>query len=103
LFSRVADGLDIKYYHHHSTGSAECVVISTVGEGNPRLNNMVYLVAVLNTKLEVAELRAERVVCHYQDGCSPALVGIQHPYRSPHRGLFDYGTHDCRTQIDLEP
>jgi hypothetical protein len=51
---------------------------------------------------EVAELRAERIARHYQDGGSPAHVGIQHPYRSPPRGCFDYGTPDCRTQIDLE-
>jgi hypothetical protein len=51
---------------------------------------------------EVAELRAERIASHYQDGGSPAHVGIQHPYRSPPRGLFHYDTPDCRTQIDLE-
>jgi hypothetical protein len=37
-------------------------------------------------------------VLHY-----PAPVGIQHPYRSPPRGRFDYGTPDCRTRIDLGP
>jgi hypothetical protein len=70
---------------------------------------------VLNTELdhaldelgkvraEVTELRAERAACHYQDGGSPALVGIQHPYRSLSHGRFDYATPDCRTQIDLDP
>jgi hypothetical protein len=79
------------------------------------MNNMVNLVVVLNTELdhaldelgkvwaEVANLRAERAARHYQDGCSPTPVGIQHRYRSPPRGRFDYGTPDCRTQIDLEP
>jgi hypothetical protein len=115
LFSGVADGLDLKYYPCCSTGSAGGVIVSPVGEGNPRLNNMVNLVAVVNTELdhtldelgkvwaEVAELRAECVVRHYLDGGSPAPVGIQHPYRSPPRGRFDYGTPDCRTRIDLDP
>jgi hypothetical protein len=76
---------------------------------------MVNLVVVLNNELdhtlgelgkgraEVAELHAERATRHYQDGGSPAPVRIQHPYRSLPRGRFDYGTPDCRTQIDLEP
>ena len=76
---------------------------------------MVNLVTVLNTELDhaldelgkvwakVAQLRAERATCHYQDGGSPAPVGIQHPYCSPPCGRFDYGTPNCRTQIDLEP
>jgi hypothetical protein len=76
---------------------------------------MVNLVVVLNTELdhaldelgkvraEVAELHAECATRHYLDGCSPAPVGIQHPYRSPPRGRFDYGTLDCRTRIYLDP
>ena len=115
LFSGVADGLDLKYYPRHSTGSAGGVIVSPIGEGNHRLNNMVNLVVVLNTELdhaldelgkvraEVAELHADCAACHYLDGGSLAPVGIQHPYRSPPRGRFDYGTPDCRTQIDLDP
>jgi hypothetical protein len=115
LFSGVADGLDLKYYPRRSNGSARGVIVSLVGEGNPRLNSMVNLVAVLNTELEhtldelgnirveVAELRVERAARHYLDGGPPAPVGIQHPYRSPPHGRFDYGTPDCRTEIDLEP
>jgi hypothetical protein len=115
LFSGVADGLDLKYYPRRSTGSAGGVIISLVGEGNPRLSSMVNLVVVLNTELdhaldklgkvqvEVAELRAECAARHYLDGGSPALVGIQHPYRSPPHGRFNYGTPDCRTRIDLDP
>jgi hypothetical protein len=49
LFSGVADDLDLKYYPRRSTGSARGLIVSPVGEGNPRLNNMVNLVAVLNT------------------------------------------------------
>jgi hypothetical protein len=76
---------------------------------------MVNLAIVLNTELdhaldelgkvrvEVAELCAECAARHYLDGGSPAHVGIQHPYRSPPCGRFDYGTPDCRTQIDLDP
>jgi hypothetical protein len=109
LFSGIADGLDLKYYPRRSTGRDGGVIVSPVGEGNPRLNNMVNLVAVLNTELdhaldelgkvraEVAKLHAERAARHYQDGGSPAPVDIQHPYRSPLRGPFGYGTPDCRT------
>jgi hypothetical protein len=115
LFSGVADGHDLKYYPRRSTSSAGGVIVSPVGEGNPRLSSMVNLVVVLNTELdhaldelgkvrvEVAELCAECVAHHYLDGGSPALVGIQHPYRSLPHGRFDYGTPDCRTRIDLDP
>jgi hypothetical protein len=76
---------------------------------------MVNLAAVLNIELdhdldelgkvwaEVAELRAECAAHHYLDGGSPTPVRIQHPYRSPPRGRFDYGTPDYRTRIDLDP
>jgi hypothetical protein len=54
LFSGVADGLDLKYYPLRSIDSAGGVIVLPVGEGNPRLNNMVNLVAVLNTELDNA-------------------------------------------------
>jgi hypothetical protein len=88
LFSGVADGLDLKYYPHHSTGSVGGVIVSPVGEGNPRLNSMVNLAVVLNTELdhtldelgkvraEVVELHAECTAHHYLDGGSPALSGF---------------------------
>jgi hypothetical protein len=91
LFSGVADGLDLKYYPRRSTDSARGVIVSPVGEGNPRLSSMVNLVTMLNTELdhaldelgkvraEVAELCAECAARHYLDGGSPAPVGIQHP------------------------
>jgi hypothetical protein len=108
LFSGVADNLDLKYYPRRSTDSTRDVIVSPVGEGNPRLNNMVNLVAVLNTELDhaldelgkvrtkVAELREDCVAHHYLDGGSPAPVGIQHPYHSQPCGRFDYGTPDYR-------
>jgi hypothetical protein len=91
------------------------VIVSPVGEGNARLNNMVILAAVLNTELdhaldelgkvrvEVAELHAECAAHHYLDGGSPAPVGIQHSYRLPPHGRFNYGNLDYRTRIDLDP
>jgi hypothetical protein len=115
LFSGVADGLDLKYYPRRLTGSTGGVIVSPVGEGNPRLSSMVNLVAVLNTELdhaldelgkvraEVVELRAKCAARRYLDGGSLAFVGIQHPYHSPPRGRFDYGTPDCRIRIDLDP
>jgi hypothetical protein len=105
----------IEYYPCRLTGSAGGVIALPVDEGNPRLNIMVNLAAVLNTELdhaldelgkvqaEVAELRAECATRHYLDGGSPTPIGIQHSYRSPPYGRFDYGTLDCRTRIDLDP
>jgi hypothetical protein len=95
LFNGVADGLDLKYYPRRSISSDGGVIVSPVGEGNPRLNSMVNLAAMLNTELdhaldelgkvraEVMELHAECAACHYLDGGSPAPIEIQHPYRSP--------------------
>jgi hypothetical protein len=103
LFRGVADGLDLKYYPHRSTDSAGGVIVSPVGEGNPRLNSMVNLDVILNIELdhaldelgkvwaEVVELRSKCATHHYLDGGSPAPIGIQHPYRSPPHGRFDYG------------
>jgi hypothetical protein len=54
LFSEVADGLDLKYYPRRSTGSTGGVIVSPIGEGNPRLNNIVNLVVVLNNELDHA-------------------------------------------------
>jgi hypothetical protein len=54
LFSGVADGRDLKYNPRRLTSSAGSVIVSPVDEGNPRLNSMVNLVAVLNTELDHA-------------------------------------------------
>jgi hypothetical protein len=69
LFSRVADGLDLKYYPRRSTGNAGGVIVLPVGEDNPRLNSVVNLVVVLNTELdhaldELGKVRAEVAELH---------------------------------------
>jgi hypothetical protein len=111
----VADGLNLKYYPRRPSGSTGGVIVSPVGEDNPRLSSTVNLATVLNTeqdhaldelsraRAEIALLRAERAECRHLDDGSPAPVGTQHPYRSPRRGHQPYGNPDCKTKIDLEP
>jgi hypothetical protein len=111
----VADGLNLKYYPRRPSGSTGGVIVSHVGEDNPRLSSTVNLATVLNTELdhaldelsraraEIALLRAERAERHHLDDGSPAPVGTQHPYRSPRRGRQSYGNPDCKTKINLEP
>jgi hypothetical protein len=55
----VADGLNLKYYPRHPSGSTGGVIVSPVGEDNPRLSSTVNLAVVLNTELDHAldELR----------------------------------------------
>jgi hypothetical protein len=91
------------------------VIVSPVGEDNPRLSSTVNLAAVLNTELdhaldelsraraEIALLWAERAKRRHLDDGSPAPVGTQHPYHSPRRGRQSYGNPDCKTKINLEP
>jgi hypothetical protein len=111
----VADGLNLKYYPRRPSGSIGGVVVSPIGEDNPRLSSPVNLAAMLNTELdhaldelsraraEIAQLWAERAEHrHLMDG-SPAPVGTKHPYRSPQHGYHAYGNLDCRTKINLEP
>jgi hypothetical protein len=83
----VADGLDMRYYPYRPSGSAGGMVVSPVGEDNPRLSNTTNLAAVLNTKLdhaldelsrahvEIAQLRAERAERRHLEDGSPAPVG----------------------------
>jgi hypothetical protein len=115
LFGGVVDGLNLRYYPRRPTGSTESVVVSPIGEDNPRLSRTVNLVVVLNTELdhsldelskartEISKLRAELAERRHQEGGSPAPVGTQHPYRSPPRGHHTYGSPACRTRIDLDP
>jgi hypothetical protein len=42
----------MKYYPRRSTGSVGGLIVSPVGEGNPKLNIMVNLAAVLHTELD---------------------------------------------------
>jgi hypothetical protein len=111
----VADGLNLKYYPHRPSGNTGGMIVSPVGEDNPRLSSTVNLAAVLNTELdhaldemsrdraEIAQLRAERAERRHLDGGSLAPVGTQRPYRSTQRGHQPYGNPDCKTKIDLEP
>jgi hypothetical protein len=111
----VADDLNLKYYPRRPSGSIGGMVVSPIGEDNPRLSNTVNLAVVLNTKLdhaldelsraraEIAQLRAERVERRHLEDGSPAPVRTQHPYHSPQRGHHAYGNPDYRTRINLEP
>jgi hypothetical protein len=111
----VADGPNLRYYPCRPSGSTGGMVVSPVGEDDPRLSSTVHLAAVLNTELdhsldelsraraEIAQLRAERAEHRHLEDGSPAPVGTQHPYRSPQRGHHAYGNPDCRTKINLEP
>jgi hypothetical protein len=111
----VADYLDLRYYPHHPSGSTGGVVVSHVGEDNPRLSSTVNLAVVLNTELdhtlvelsrahaEIAQLRAERAERRHLEDGSPASVGTQHLYRSPWRGHHVYDNPDYMTRITLEP
>jgi hypothetical protein len=83
----VAYGLDLRYYPHRPSGSSGGVVVSLVGEDNPRLSSTFNLAAMLNTELYNAldELSRARAViaqlrqsAHLVDG-SPAPVNTQHP------------------------
>jgi hypothetical protein len=79
-----ADGLDLRYYPHRPSDNTGGVVVSPVGEDNPRLSSTINLATVLNTELdhtldelsraraEIAQLQTERVEHrHLADG-SPA-------------------------------
>jgi hypothetical protein len=111
----LADSLNLKYYPHRPSGSTGGVIVSPLGEDNPRLSSIVNLATVLNTELdhaldelsraraEIAQLWAERAENRHLEDGSPAPVGTQHPYRSPRRGHQSYGNPDCRTKINLEP
>jgi flagellar motility protein MotE (MotC chaperone) len=111
----VADGLNLRYYPCRPSGSIGGVVVSPVGEDNPRLNNTVNLADMLNAELDhaldelsrarakIAQLQAERAERRHLEDGSPAPVGTKHPYRSPQRGHHAYGNTDCRTRINLEP
>jgi hypothetical protein len=115
VLSGVADGLNLRYYPRRPSGSTGGVVVSPVGEDNPRLSSTVNLAIVLNTELdhaldelsraraEIAQLRAERAEHRHLEDGSPAPIGTQHPYHSPQRGHHAYGNPDCRTKINLEP
>jgi hypothetical protein len=74
------------------------MIVSPVGEDNPRLSSTVNLAAVLNTELdhaldelsraraEIAQLWAKHAEHRHLEDGSPAPIGTQHPYHSPRRG-----------------
>jgi hypothetical protein len=84
----VADGLNLKYYPHRSSGSIGGVVVSPIDEDNPRLSSTVNLAVVPNTELdhaldelsraraEIAQLRAKRVERRHLEDGSPAPSGL---------------------------
>jgi hypothetical protein len=110
----VVDGLNLKYYPGCPSGSTGGMIVSPVGEDNPRLSSTVNLAVMLNTELdhafyelsrahaEIAQLWAERAEHRHLEDGSPAPVGTQHPYLSPRRGHQAYGDPDYRTKINLE-
>jgi hypothetical protein len=60
----VAYGLNLKYYPRRPSGSIGGMVVSHVGEDNPKLNSTVNLATVLNTEHdhaldELSRARAE--------------------------------------------
>jgi hypothetical protein len=60
----VADGLNLKYYPRHPSSSTGAMIVSPVGEDNPRLNSTFNLATMLNTELdhaldELSRARAE--------------------------------------------
>jgi hypothetical protein len=84
VFGGVADGLNLRYYPRRPSGSTGGVVVSPVGEDNPRLSSTVNLAAVLNTELDhaldelsrahakIAQLQAERAERRHLEDGSPA-------------------------------
>jgi hypothetical protein len=54
VLSGVADCLNLKYYPHRPSGSTGGVIVSPVGEDNPRLSSTVNLAAMLNIELDHA-------------------------------------------------
>jgi hypothetical protein len=89
VLSGVVDGLDLRYYPRRPSGSTGGVVVSPIGEDNPRLRSTVNIAVVLNMELdhtfdelsrahaEIAQLQAKRAERrHLVDG-SPAPIGTQ--------------------------
>jgi hypothetical protein len=88
MLSGVADDLNLRYYPRRPTGTTGGVVVSPVGEDNPRLSSTINLAAMLNTELdhaldelsralvEIAKLRAKRVERHHHEDGSPAPSGL---------------------------
>jgi hypothetical protein len=52
VFGGVTDGLDLRYYPRRPPDSTGGVIVSPVGEDNPRLSSTVNLADMLNTELD---------------------------------------------------
>jgi hypothetical protein len=88
VFGGVANGLDLRYYPRRPPDSTRDMIVSPVGEDNPRLSSTINLVVVLNTELdhaldelsraraEIAQLRAERAERRHLEDGSPAPSGL---------------------------
>jgi hypothetical protein len=86
LLGGVVNGLNLRYYPRRPSGSTGGVVVSPVGEDNPRLSSTFNLAAVLNTELdhaldelsraraEIAQLWAKRAEHRHLEDGSPAPV-----------------------------
>jgi hypothetical protein len=88
VLSGVVDGLDQWYYPRRPSDIIGGVVVSPVGEDNPRLSSKVNLATVLNTELghaldemsrahaEIAQLWAECTERHHLEDGSPLPSGL---------------------------
>jgi hypothetical protein len=76
LLGGVVGGLDLRYYPRRPSGSTGGMIVSPVGEDNPRLSSTFNLAAMLNTELDHAldELgRARTEIAHVGDLFSNAM------------------------------
>jgi hypothetical protein len=97
----VADGLNLKYYPCRPSGSTGGVIVSPVGEDNPRLSSTVNLAAMLNTELdhaldevsrahaEIAQMQAERAKRRHLMMAPPLPSGLS--------------THTAYLGVDISP
>jgi hypothetical protein len=115
MLGGVVDGINLRYCPRCPSGSTGGVVVSPVGQDNPRLSSTANLAIVLNTEMdhaldelsraraEITQLRAERAERRHLEDGSPAPVETQHLYCSLQHGYQAYDNPNCRTRINLEP
>jgi hypothetical protein len=49
MFGGVTDGLNLRYYPHRPASNTESVVVSPIGEDNPRLSSIINPLAIEST------------------------------------------------------